>query len=85
MASATGEIAASPPLATIKQASIVARGGAPIGQWLAVSIAIAAVVADFFVVPPHKTVREEWWLWVVFNFFVRISKFKTISQKLKIK
>ncbi len=66
-------MATSPPLATINHCCL---GGAPNDaaatakngllckklppQWSAASIAIMAVVADFFVAPHHETVREEW-------------------------
>ncbi len=35
----------------------------------------------FFVDPPHETVREDLWLWVMFSsFLVGISKFNTIAK-----
>ncbi len=92
VASMTGKIAASLPLATIKQASIVVWGGHPSGrlwqpEW-AVAREIAAPMVScvcchcssggwFFVAPPsHETVREE----ICVDFFIGMSKFKTIAS-----
>ena len=89
VASATGKIAASPPLATIKQASVVAWGRAPIN---------AAVTAHSRHNGRLRPLPSRRW-WLIFcgsssqdceggvvvvgygkYFFIGISKFKTIAK-----
>ncbi len=90
-------------LATIKQASVVSwEAKHPSVQLQQPKWAVTKEIADtmagcvhchhgsgdwFFVDPPHETVREDLWLWVMFSsFLVGISKFNTIAKiKIQIK